>query len=178
LGQILDILIHAVVAYVVGCRLGPQQSVIPDVLFGEAMSIMTADDGVGEVEVFDNGLQFAPIFLPHSAAEDDRDLLRLADGSIHVQQALAEFVQGGTPEEDQIAAVLGLREEQPVLTGGLATFAVGEEGSEGRQPLIINRPVSLHYAVLAQYEASARLEHSFEFAGHSRDVAAAVKDMA
>src|SRR5712692_5387430 len=54
----------------------------------------------------------------------------------NIQQALREFIHGGAPEEDQIVAVLHLREEQPVLAAGLMTFLGGEEGSAGRQPLL------------------------------------------
>src|SRR5215471_16912202 len=41
----------------------------------------------------------------------------------------------GAPEKDQVIAVLGLSEEQPVLTDGFAAFVLGEERSECGQPL-------------------------------------------
>jgi len=54
--------------------------------------------------------------LGHFAAEDHRDLPRLTDGPVHVQQALLEFIHSGAPEKDQVVTVLGLSEEQPMLT--------------------------------------------------------------
>jgi hypothetical protein len=47
LRQILDGFFAAIIVDVVGGRLGAQQEVIADVLFDEAISVMTADDGVG-----------------------------------------------------------------------------------------------------------------------------------
>ena len=102
---------RAVIAHIVGCRLGPQQPVVADVLLGEAVRVMAANDRVGKIEIFDDSLQFAFVFLGHFAAEDDRDLLRLTDGPIHVQQALLKFIHSCAPEKDQVVAVLGLSEE-------------------------------------------------------------------
>jgi hypothetical protein len=108
--QVLDVLVHAVVA---------------DVLVaGSVLSsrLSRADDGIG-IEIFDDGLQSA-LDLP---AEDQGDLFRLTDGPIQVQQPLTEFVQEGAAEEDPMVAVLGLGEEQPVSTDGLTPLAIGEE---------------------------------------------------
>jgi hypothetical protein len=63
------------------------------------------------IEIFDDGLQFAFVFLSHFTAEDHRDFLRLADGPIHVQQTLFEFIHRSAPEKDQVVAVFGLSEE-------------------------------------------------------------------
>ena len=100
------------------------------------MPVVTTNDRIGKVEVFDYGLQFAFVFLGDLPAKDHGDLLGLADGPIHVQQAFREFVHGGTAEEDQIVAVLHLREEQSMLTADLSSFLRGEEGRECRQPLL------------------------------------------
>jgi hypothetical protein len=43
-------------------------------------AIMAADHRVGEVHVFDLGLQLAVMELADLAAEDRRDLVRLTDG--------------------------------------------------------------------------------------------------
>ena len=61
------------------------------------------------------------------AAKDHRDLLRLSDGSIGVEQTFAEIVQRGAAAEDEVVAVLDLRKEQPMLTAGLPAFVLGEE---------------------------------------------------
>jgi hypothetical protein len=70
---------------------------------------MTADDGVGQVKIFDHCLQPAPIILGHLAAEDGGDFVGLSDGAISVEQALAESIQSRTPMEDEIVAIFGLR---------------------------------------------------------------------
>jgi hypothetical protein len=54
--------------------------------------------------------------LADLAAEDDGDLVRLADGAVGVEQTLTQLVERGAPVKDQVVAVLDLREEQAVLT--------------------------------------------------------------
>ena len=109
---------------------------IADVLLDEAVAIVAADDGIGQVHVLDLGLQLAAIVLGDLATEDDGDLVRLPDGSIGIEQAFAEIVQCCTTTEDEVVAVLDLREEQPVLAAGLLSLSCGEEGREVRQPLL------------------------------------------
>ena len=142
LREVLNILVDAVVSHVIGGRFGSQQPVIAHVLFGKTVLVMTANHRVGQIHVLNHSLQFALVLLGHLAAEDHGDLLGLADGPIHIQQALGKFVHGGTPEENQIVTVLGLREEQAVLAAGLTSFLGGEEGSERCQPLL-SAPVDL-----------------------------------
>jgi len=72
----------------------------------------------------------------HFPAKDESNLLRLSDGSVHVQQALGELIDGGAAEEDQVVAKLDLRKEEPVLTAGLTSFLRGEEKSQRCQPLL------------------------------------------
>ena len=70
------------------------------------------------------------------ATEDHGDLVWLADCPIGIEQALAEIIQCRTTTEDEIVAVLDLREEQPVLAARMLAFSCGEEGRELRQPLL------------------------------------------
>ena len=107
----LDSLVHAVVGHVVGGRLGSQDQVVAHVLLDEAVAVMAADDRVGQVHVFDLGLQLAAVLLGDFAAEDDRDLVRLADCAVGVEQSLAQLVERGPPMKDQIVAEFDLREE-------------------------------------------------------------------
>jgi hypothetical protein len=100
------------------------------------MAVVTAKDGIGEIEVFELGLQFALVLLGDFPAKDERDLLGLSDGSVHVQQALGEPVDGGAAEENQVVAKLDLGKEEPVLAAGLSALLGGEEGSESGQPLL------------------------------------------
>src|SRR4030088_2368485 len=70
------------------------------------------------------------------AAKDHRDLLRLSDGSIGVEQTLAELVQGRATAEDEVVAEFDLREEQSVSATSLFSLSCGEKGCEVRQPLL------------------------------------------
>ena len=135
-GQILDGFLDAVVVDVVACCLRPEDEVIADVLLDEAVSVMAADHRIGQVHVLDLGLQLAAIMLGDLATEDDGDLVRLADGSIGVEQTFAELVQRGAATEDQVVAELDLREEQPVLAARMFSLSCGEEGCEMRQPFL------------------------------------------
>jgi len=56
--------------------------------------------------------------------------------SIGIEQALAEIIQCGTTTEDEVVAVLDLREEQPVLAACMLSLSCGEERREVRQPLL------------------------------------------
>lgn len=132
----LDSLVDAAVGDVVGGRLGPQDQVVAHVLLDEAVAVMTADDRVGQVHVFDLGLQLAAILLGDFAAEDDGDLVRLADRAVGVEQSLAQLVERGAPMKDQIVAEFDLREEEPMLAARLSAFAFAEERGEAGEPFV------------------------------------------
>ena len=100
------------------------------------MNLTLASSRIGQVHVFDFGLQLAPIVLGDFAAKNDGDLVRLSDGSIGVKQTFAEIVQRRTATEDEVVAVLDLREEQPVLAARLLSLSGGEERREARQPFL------------------------------------------
>ena len=68
-GQILHCFLNAVIIDIVGCRLGPQQQVITDVLFDKTMAIVAANDRIGQFDVLDDGLQFAFVLLGDFAAK-------------------------------------------------------------------------------------------------------------
>ena len=53
LGKLMDGFVDGVVVNVVGGWLGAEQEMIADVLFDEAMAIVTANDGIGEIEVLE-----------------------------------------------------------------------------------------------------------------------------
>ena len=46
---------------------------------------MAADDRIGQVDVLNEGLQFAPVVFGDLAAKDDGDLVGLTDGTIGIQ---------------------------------------------------------------------------------------------
>ena len=100
------------------------------------MGIVTANDGIGKIEVFELSLQLAFVLPGHFPTQDESNFLWLSDGSVHVEQALGELVDGGAAEEDQVVAKLDLGKEEPVLTASLSSFLGGEEGSKGGQPLL------------------------------------------
>ena len=66
---------------------------VAHVLLDKAVAVMAADHRVGQIHVLDLGLQLAAVLLGDLAAEDDRDLVRLADGPVGVEQAFAQFVE-------------------------------------------------------------------------------------
>ena len=94
----------------------------------EAVAIVAANDRIGEVHVFDHGLQLAAMELGHFAAEDGGDLVWLADGAIGVQEALLEFVESGAAMEHQVVTELSLGEEQPMPTTGLIALLRAKNG--------------------------------------------------
>src|SRR5579859_5931041 len=100
------------------------------------MGVVTANDGIGKIEVFELSLQLAFVLPGHFPTKDESNCFGLSDGSVHVQQALGELVDGGAAEKDQVVAKLDLGKEEPVLTAGLSSFLGGEEGSKGGQPLL------------------------------------------
>jgi len=61
--QVLDVLVDSIVSDIVGSGLGSQQPVVADVLLGEAVPVVTANNRVGKIEIFDHGLQLA-LVLP------------------------------------------------------------------------------------------------------------------
>jgi hypothetical protein len=132
--QVPDGLVHPVVGDVAGSRLGPQDQVVAHVLLDEAVALVAADDGVGQVHVFDLGLQLAAVLLGDFAPENDGDLVWLADRAVGVEQTLAELIKGAPPVKDQVVAEFDLREEPPVLTARLPTLPVAEERGEIGQP--------------------------------------------
>jgi hypothetical protein len=60
----------------------------------------------------------------------------MPDCSIGIEQALAEIIQCRAAVEDEIVAVLNLREEQPMLAAGVLALSCSEEGRDVRQPLL------------------------------------------
>ena len=82
---------------------------------GAVLDRAIADHRIGQVNVLDLGLQLAAILFGDLAAEDDSDLVRLADGPVDVEQAFAQFVERGAATKDQIVAEFDLGEEQAVL---------------------------------------------------------------
>jgi len=70
---------------------------ITDVLLDEPVAVVAADNRIGQIQVLDHGLQLAAIAFGDFAAEDHRDLVRLPDGAVGIQQALAQVVERGAP---------------------------------------------------------------------------------
>ena len=121
---------------IVGSRLGAQQNMISDILLEEAVPVMTADDRIGQIHVFDDGLQLSAVLFSDFPAEDHGDLIGLTDGPIGVQQTFSHPIQRGAAAEDEVVAEFRLGEEKPVLATGLPTFPFGEKRGEGGQPLL------------------------------------------
>src|SRR5260370_35462040 len=103
------------------------------------MGVVTAQDGIGKIEVFELGLQFALVLLGHFPAKDESDFFGLSDGSVHVQQALGELIDGGAAEENQVVAKFDLGKEEAGAAAGLSSLLGGEGGGQKRQPLLAPR---------------------------------------
>jgi hypothetical protein len=110
--------------------------VIANVLLDEAVTVMAANHWVGEVHIFDFGLQLTPIVLADPTAEYHCDLVGLPDCSIGIEQTLAEPIDSCSASEDEVVAMLDLREEQPMLAAGLFPFSCAKERGEARKPLL------------------------------------------
>jgi hypothetical protein len=109
---------------------------IPHILLDEPVNVMAADHSVGQVHVFDNGLQFAAILFGDPGAEDGGDLIGLADGAIGIEQTFPQPVERRAALKDEVVAEFGLRKEQPVLTACLAPFSFREERGKRGQPFL------------------------------------------
>src|SRR5439155_11469635 len=128
-----------VVGDIVGGRLGAQVEVVTHVLLDESVAVMAANDRVGQFEIFDHRLEFAPITLGDLATEDSSDLIGLANGTIGVEKPLSQRIQRGAALEDQIVAVFHLGEKQSMLAAGLLAFPFSKERRAGSQPLLPTR---------------------------------------
>ena len=108
--QVLDRFVHAIVVDVIARGLGPEDQMIANVLLDEAAAVVAADHRIGQVHVFDLGLQLAPMTLADPATEDHGDLVGLSDCSIGIKQPLPKVVQRCTAMKDQVVAEFDLRE--------------------------------------------------------------------
>src|ERR1700751_5449042 len=80
LGEVFDGLFDPIGGDVISSRLGAQAQVIADVLFEAAVCVVSANDGVGHLEVRplpDDGLKLSLVVLGDLAAEDGGDLAGL-----------------------------------------------------------------------------------------------------
>src|ERR1700726_3146338 len=84
-GRVLDSLVYTVVGDVVTGRLGTEDGVVTHVLLDEAIAIVTADNWVGQVHLFELGLQLAAVLFRDLATEDDGDLVWLTNGAVGVR---------------------------------------------------------------------------------------------
>jgi hypothetical protein len=134
LGQVLDALVHTQVGGVIAGRLGAQHQVVACVLLDRATRGLAPDDRLSQVVVEDLGLQARVGLLRDPPAEDQRDLVRVADRAVQVQQTLVQAVQRHTALEDQVGAILDLADEQAITEALVAALPVGEEGDQLRQP--------------------------------------------
>ena len=61
---------------------------------------MAADDRIGQVDVFNDGLEFAPVVFGDLAAKDNSDLVGLTDGPIGIQEPFSELIKRRAPAKD------------------------------------------------------------------------------
>ena len=133
-GQVLQSLADAIVGDIVGGGFSAQVAVVADILLDESVLVVAADDRVGEIEIFDHGLQFAGMVLLDLTAKDDADFIGLSNGAVGIDQPLTELIDGGAAREDQIVAIFDLGKEQPVFDSRLLSFTLGKEWGQLREP--------------------------------------------
>ena len=97
---------------------------VANILLDKPVAVMTANDGIRQIEIFDHGLQFAAVVFGDLPAEDGGDLVRLADVPVLIQQPLLHLIESRPAPEHEIIAVLDLCEEEVVLTADLPFFRV------------------------------------------------------
>ena len=80
--------------------------------------VLAADDRLTQVVIEPLRFQACVSVLRDPSAEDLRDLARVADRAVEVEEALVQAVQRRTALEDQVGAVLDLTDEQAIYGGG------------------------------------------------------------
>ena len=130
LREVFDGLFDPIGGHVISSRLGAQAQVIADVLFEGPVCVVSTNDGVGQIEVFDDGLKLSLVVLGDLAAEDGGNLAGLADGAVGIQESLVQLIQFCAPVKDEVVTILDLGEKEPVLTAATFAFAFFEEGSQ------------------------------------------------
>ena len=130
LGEVFDGLFDPIGGHIISSRFGAQAEVIADVLFEGTVCVVSTNDGVGQIEVFNDGLKLSLVVLGDLATENGGDLAGLADGAVGVQQSLVQLIQCGAPVKDQLVTIFDLGEKEPVLTAASFAFAFLEEGSQ------------------------------------------------
>ena len=121
---------------VVARRLRSKDEVIANVLLDEAVAVVAADYWIGQIHIFNLGLQLARMMFADPATENYADFVGLSDRSIGVEQPLAEIVQRRAAMKDGVVAELDLREEQPMLAARFRSLLCREERRQPRQPFL------------------------------------------
>src|SRR6266478_3919662 len=103
------------------------------VLDGTAL-VLTADDRIAQVVIEDLRLESRVCVLGDAPPEDDRNLVRAADRTVEVQEALVQAIEPRAAFEDQVRAVFDLADEQAITEALATTFGVGEKGNQLGQP--------------------------------------------
>ena len=80
---------------------------ITHVLFEGAVCVVSTNDGIGQLEVFDDGLKLSLVELGDLTAEDGGDLAGLADGAVDIQESLAQMIPFLAPVLDPVLKLLG-----------------------------------------------------------------------
>src|SRR4029077_4572595 len=106
LWEVFDGLFDPIVGHVIGRQLGAQTQMIADILLEEAVSIVSANDRVRKIDIFDHRLKLSLVVFGDPAAEDGGDLAGLADGAVGIQESLVQVIQCGAPMKDQVVTIL------------------------------------------------------------------------
>src|SRR6266545_768859 len=109
--QILDRLADTIIGYVIGSGFGSEIRLVSHILLDESILVMTADNRIGQIQIFNHGLQFSGMISADLTTEDDGQFVGLTDRPVRIHQSLAESIHGSPARKDQVVAKFDLREE-------------------------------------------------------------------
>ena len=67
--EVFDGLFDPIGGHVIGSRFGAQAQVIADIVFKGAVCVVSTSDGVGQIEILDDGLKLSLVVLGDLAAD-------------------------------------------------------------------------------------------------------------
>jgi hypothetical protein len=74
--------------------------------------------------------------LSDAAAKDQSELVRMANGTVKVQESVVQAVQRRAIVEDQVGVILDLTDEQAVAEALAPALSIGEERNQLGQPVM------------------------------------------
>lgn len=108
---------------------------VSNILFDEAVLVVTADDRIGELHIVDAAFELARMCSVDTATKDHGEFIGLSDLAIGIEQPLSQSVEACATVEDEVVAVFDLGEEE-LMPQSRMLFLRSEEQDELVQPLV------------------------------------------